>query len=96
MANNARKGKDRNYTSVWFWMFIMLVMALPCINVVMMLVWAFWGENESRKNYFRAMILWFLIWLAVWGVVMALGFSSVIAPWVAKQIEIWRKALGGH
>ena len=96
MGNPARKSKDQNYISVWFWMLIMFVMALPVINIVMALVWAFWGENRSRKNYFRALILWFLIGVAIWCVVMALGCASVIAPWVAKQLEIWRKALGGH
>lgn len=96
MASKARKGKDPNHISIWFWMFIMFVMMLPVINIVMSLVWAFWGENQSRKNYFRAMFLWFLLGVVVWAVIMALGFASVIAPWVAKQLEIWRKALGGH
>jgi Na+/H+-dicarboxylate symporter len=77
-------------------MFIMFVMMLPFINMVMVLVWALAGENQSRKNYFRALILWFLFWVAIGAVLMALGFASVIAPWVAKQLEIWRKALGGH
>lgn len=96
MASKSRGGKGGDYISIWFWMLIMFVMALPVINIVMALVWAFWGENRSRKNYFRALILWFLIGVAIWCVVMALGFASVIAPWVAKQLEIWRKALGGH
>ncbi|TAK96518.1 MAG: hypothetical protein EPO07_14435 [Verrucomicrobia bacterium] len=92
MAAKARNGKDRNYVSVWFWMFAMLVMALPCINIVMILVWAFLGENESRKNYFRALILWFLFWVAVWIAVMAFGFW----PEILKQIELWKKSYTGH
>jgi len=95
MGKNARNGKDRNYVSVWFWMFIMFVMALPCINAVMVLVWAFWGENQSRKNYFRAMILWFLVWVSVWGVLMAFGVASKIAPWAARQLELLWKAFTG-
>jgi hypothetical protein len=38
MGNNS--SKDQNYVSVWFWFFAIFVMALPCINVVMILVWA--------------------------------------------------------
>ena len=94
MGNENGKGKDRNYVSVWFWFFAMFVMALPCLNVVMILVWALMGENQSRKNYFRALILWFLVWTLLWVVLMALGFASEIAPWIAKQIQIWRKSLG--
>lgn len=55
---------------------------------------AFAGENQSRKNYFRALIIWTLFWLALWAVLTALGFAELIAPWVVKKIEIWRKSLG--
>jgi len=38
---------------------MMFVSALPCIGLIMIFVWAFTGYNESRKNFFRAMIAWF-------------------------------------
>ena len=79
------KGKDKNYISFWFWMFALLVAALPCIGVVMIIVWALVGENESRKNYFRAIIAWFLIFAALWGGIMALGFW----PLIQDQIQHW-------
>lgn len=69
---------DKNYVPVWFWMLAIFVMAIPCVGVVMIIVWAFWGENESRKNYFRALILWFLIWTIVFLVIMGLGLLPVI------------------
>jgi heme/copper-type cytochrome/quinol oxidase subunit 2 len=81
MAN----GKNSNYVSFWFWMFALFVMALPCVGVIMIVVWAFVGDNESRKNYFRALIAWFLIIVAFWIVLMALGFSAEIQ----KQIQDW-------
>ena len=68
------KGADKNHVSLGFWMFAMFVMAIPCVNVVMIIIRAFVGENESRKNYFRALIVWFLFWAAVWLVLLALGF----------------------
>jgi Na+/H+-dicarboxylate symporter len=88
------KNNDQNYVSLWFWFFAIFIMALPCINVIMILVWAIMGENQSRKNYFRALILWFVLWTVLWGVLVALGFAQEIAPWVAKQIEVWRRHLG--
>lgn len=55
---------DENYVSVWFWMFAQFVSVIPLIGWVMILVWAYTGENESRKNYFRAIIIWWLLFIA--------------------------------
>lgn len=79
---------DRNYVSFWFWFLAIFVTAIPCVGLIMIFVWAFVGENESRKNYFRALIVWGLIMLALWVVVaLVLGF----APAVLQQIEQWAK-----
>ncbi len=43
---------------------MMFVTAIPLIGLIMILVWAFSGENESRKNYFRAILAWILILVA--------------------------------
>ena len=76
---------DKNYVSFWFWMFALFVVALPCVGVVMIVVWALVGENESRKNYFRALIVWGLILTFFWGIVAVLGFL----PAVVNQLQIW-------
>jgi uncharacterized membrane protein YqjE len=81
MAN----GKNKDYVSFGFWMLALFVMALPCIGFIMVIVWAFVGDNESRKNYFKACIAWFLILTAIWVVVMALGFW----PEIQKHILMW-------
>ena len=62
--------QDRNYISVGSWMWMMFVTAIPCIGLVMLFVWAFTGENESRKNYFRALLAWFAV-LVILGVLLA-------------------------
>jgi len=81
MAN----GKNKNHVSFWFWMLALFVTALPCVGFIMVIVWAFVGDNESRKNYFRAVIAWFLIVAAIWVVVMACGFW----PEIQKQMPTW-------
>lgn len=40
---------------------MMFVTAIPVVGLLMILVWAFTGENESRKNYFRAILSWIVI-----------------------------------
>ena len=83
------KGGDKNYVSVWFWQLAMLVMAIPCVGFVMIFVWAFVGENESRKNYFRALLIWFLIGMIAWMGLMMLGFW----PMIEQQWQHLLKAL---
>lgn len=78
-------GKNKNYVSFWFWLFAIFVMAIPCVGIIMTVVWAFWGENESRKNYFRAMIAWILIFLTIWLIMMAVGISPILF----KKINLW-------
>jgi len=78
-------GKNKNYVSFWFWLFAIFVMAIPCVGIIMTVVWAFWGENESQKNYFRAMIAWILIFLTIWLIMMAVGISPILL----KKINLW-------
>ncbi len=82
----AKNGKNKNYVSVWFWMFALLCLWLcRCIGFIMVIIWAFVGENESRKNYFRALIIWFLIITVIWGTLIAVGLSSLIL----QELQIW-------
>jgi hypothetical protein len=85
MAN----GKNNNYVSIWFWMFALFIMALPCVGLIMIIVWAFVGENESRKNFFRAVILWALILTALWIALIAFGVGVGVWPEIQKQIQTW-------
>lgn len=77
--------KDTNSVSVWWWMFALFVMVLPCLGFVMVLVWAFVGENETRKNYFRAVIAWHVVFIAFLVVAVLAGFI----PEIMKQIQSW-------
>jgi len=74
---------DKNYISVGSWMLMMFVTAIPCLGLVMVLVWAFTGDNESRKNYFRAILAWFGVFVALVAILALMGQW----PQVHKQIE---------
>lgn len=76
---------DRNYVSVGMWMLIILITAIPIVGVVVILLGAFIGENESRKNYFRAILAWV-------GVVISLIFILALlgnGPDIMKHIHSW-------
>ena len=68
-----KNDRDQNYISVGSWMLMMLITALPCIGVVMIVIWAFIGENESRKNYYRALLAWFGIGVVLFVILVVLG-----------------------
>jgi hypothetical protein len=70
---------DRNDISVGSWMLMMLVTAIPVVGLIMILVWPFTGENESRKNYYRAILMWVLILVVVMvGLVLLCGSPAIL------------------
>jgi len=57
---------DTRPMSVKDWLVTLIILALPLINIVMMLVWAFGGTgNINRRNYCRAGLLLFAVVLAL-------------------------------
>ena len=77
--------RDNNYISVGSWMWMMFVTAIPIVGFIMMIVWAFTGENESRKNYFRAIWAWVFVFITL--IVGLILISN--APALMKQIQSW-------
>jgi hypothetical protein len=77
---------DRNYVSVGYWMWMMFITAIPIVGQIMILVWAFTGDNESRKNYYRAVLMWLVVLFAIVLVLSLLGNG----PAILKHIESWR------
>jgi quinol-cytochrome oxidoreductase complex cytochrome b subunit len=66
-------------------MWMMFVTAIPIVGVIMVLIWAFTGENESRKNYYRAILAWIGIFIAL---ILLLGLLGNW-PAIQKQIQTW-------
>jgi uncharacterized integral membrane protein len=68
---------------------MIFVSAIPIVNLIMILVWAVAGENESRKNYFRAIIAWTLIMVALCVVLFlfggGLGAGSVLQKFIQEN-----------
>ena len=79
------KARGDNYISVFSWMLILFLAALPCIGIIVVILGAFVGDNESRKNYFRAIILWAVLLFLVWAVLLALGLT----PQIYQGIHNW-------
>ena len=84
----AKNGKDKNYVSFWFWLFALFIAALPCIGIVMVVIWALVGSNESRKNYFRALIAWFLILTVLWCGLATASLAAANQKMTSRKIRV--------
>jgi uncharacterized integral membrane protein len=62
--------------SVKEWMLMTLVMIIPIVNIIMMFVWAFGEGNPTKKNYFKASLLWAAIIIAIYAVVFIIIIAA--------------------
>ena len=61
------------------WMLTMLLMMIPCVNIVMMFVFAFGNGKKSKSNFFKASLVWVLI-----SVVLSVVFGASIVAMLAS------------
>ncbi len=80
--NEASKLNDSRHdapvkTSTYFWM--MLVMAIPFVNLIMLLIWSFSEKiNLSRRNFSRAALIWAGIIIAIAIVSLVIAIVSLL------------------
>lgn len=61
------------------WMISLLVMLIPCANIVMMFVWAFSSkEKKSKSNFFKAYLIFFAISI-VFVIIMMIVMGAAVA-----------------
>jgi len=78
---------EDNYISVGQWMLLLLVPAIPVVGWILIIILAFTGGNESRKNYFRAMIAWFVLVVVI---LVAVGLVLVAFPALFQDVKNWQ------
>lgn len=73
-----QQGNLEEPISVGEWLITMLICAVPCLNIVMIFIWAFGNsEKKSKSNYFKAMLIVAAISLAL-SILMMAVFGSVL------------------
>lgn len=66
------------------WMIVLLVMAIPLVNIVMLLVWAFGSRtNPSLANFCRAFLLYMILVVALF-----FAFSTMIMNIMLKMVNL--------
>ncbi|MNI37742.1 hypothetical protein D3C73_918540 [compost metagenome] len=61
------------------WMITTLIMLIPIVNIVMMFVWAFGEGNPTKKNYFKASLIWVGIVIVLYIILGALFLNALIS-----------------
>ena len=83
MENNTMAtDPNKAVMSMGEWLITLIVLAIPCVNVIMYFVWAFGNGNENRKNFCRAG----LIVMAV-GIVLTLILYAVVGASLAAALS---------
>ena len=91
MAKHSRstptEAEPNDYVSVWFWMFAQFLLMLPLVNLIAVPVLAFVGENRSRKNFFRALLMWLVL---IVGIHFVLFFTVFASPAIFQWFkDLW-------
>ena len=65
--------------SVKDWLLTLLVMLIPCVNIIMMFVWAFSKtDNPNKSNYFKAYLIYYAISIVI-GIVISIAYIAVFS-----------------
>ena len=72
----AQTGDLEEPVSFGEWMITLLIMMIPCVNIVMMFVWAFGNGKKSKSNYFKASLVWALIGIVIMILFMVIGGAT--------------------
>ena len=68
--------------SVKEWLIVDLLMLIPCVNLILVFVWAFSSsEKKSKSNYFKANLIFagciLAFYLLLVMIAVAAGFASI-------------------
>jgi ABC-type multidrug transport system permease subunit len=64
--------------SIGSWLVTMLIMLIPCVNIVMVFVWAFGSESKTKGNFFKAYLIMAAIVIVI-NIVILVVFGAALA-----------------
>jgi len=60
-------------------MFALLIAWLPLINLICVLILAFTGTNETKKNFYKAILWWVLLLILIHvSIILFLGWPQIL------------------
>ena len=85
MANNV---DTKKVVSTWEWLVYFLILAIPVLNIIIVLVDAFGSNrNENKKNFCRAIVITFVLSIIA-SVVFVVFFYVALEPLLDKALNL--------
>ncbi|MEY8352272.1 hypothetical protein AALB39_02830 [Lachnospiraceae bacterium 54-53] len=78
-AHYSASDPNKSVMTMGEWIVTLIVLMVPCVNVIMMFVWAFGNGNENRKNFCRANLIMTAIGAVLVIILYVTVFASIIA-----------------
>lgn len=87
MSTKNKKTVSADYkpVSVGGWMLTLFLSAIPALNLLLWIIWAFSAKRPSRKSFAVAMLIWTVIFIALI-LLAACLFGQEILDW-ARSID---------
>lgn len=64
--------------SVKSWMLMMLLLAIPLVNLIFLFIWAFSSDtNPNKSNYAKASLLWMAIGIVIYIIFIVIGLFAI-------------------
>ncbi len=77
-GSNQYNQPDKSVMSMGDWLITLLALLIPCAGIILYFVWAFGkNENENRKNYCRAYLIYWAI-TTVLSIIVFIFFGAMI------------------
>jgi uncharacterized membrane-anchored protein YitT (DUF2179 family) len=67
--------KDTSVISVAYWMFAIFIALFPLLNLIAVPVLACAGSNQTKKNFFRAILGWLTVIILLNVALIIFGFG---------------------
>ena len=74
--------QDLEPVSVGTWIGILLLMCIPCVNIILLFVWAFGDGKESRKNWAKAQLILIAVAIVIY-IILIFAFGAAIAGFLS-------------
>ena len=69
---------DHEHMTLGDWIITMIVLCIPCVNIIMLFVWAFGSAiNPSKKTFCQAMLIFYAIGVVLYVLLLIVGAASM-------------------
>lgn len=70
---------EREHMTLGDWIITFLILCVPCVNIVMIFVWAFSSDtNPSKKTFFQAVLIVWATFFCISLMISMIGATSGI------------------